>query len=80
MLEDVRKFKSAEAWQIPDALDYAAVPGLSTEMRERFAAVRPRSIGQAGRIPGATPAALSILMVWCHRTRHQAPAEEPVAE
>jgi tRNA uridine 5-carboxymethylaminomethyl modification enzyme len=67
MMEDVRRFKEMENRRIPDRLDYAAVPGLSAEVRERLAAVRPRSLGQAGRIPGVTPAAVSILMVWCHR-------------
>jgi tRNA uridine 5-carboxymethylaminomethyl modification enzyme len=66
MLEDVVRFKQAEGRLLPETLDYALVPGLSTELRERLAAVRPRSLGQAGRIPGMTPAALSILMVWCH--------------
>jgi tRNA uridine 5-carboxymethylaminomethyl modification enzyme len=67
MLGDVARFKADEGRRIPDALDYATVPGLSTEMRERLAAVRPSSLGQASRIPGVTPAALSILAVWCHR-------------
>jgi len=69
MLDDVRRFKQAEERLLPDGLDYHAVPGLSTEVRERLSAIRPRSLGQAGRIPGVTPAALSILMVWCHRPR-----------
>ncbi len=67
MLGDVARFKAEESRRIPEALDYAAVPGLSTEMRERLGAVRPRSLGQASRIPGVTPAALSILAVWCQR-------------
>jgi tRNA uridine 5-carboxymethylaminomethyl modification enzyme len=67
MLLDVERFKAEEHRRIPAALDYATVPGLSTEMRERLGAVRPRSLGQASRIPGVTPAALSILAVWCHR-------------
>jgi tRNA uridine 5-carboxymethylaminomethyl modification enzyme len=67
MLDEVARFKAQERRLIPDALDYATVPGLSTEMRERLAAVRPRSLGQASRIPGVTPAALSIVAVWCHR-------------
>jgi tRNA uridine 5-carboxymethylaminomethyl modification enzyme len=67
MLGDVARFKTQEGRRIPAALDYATVPGLSTEMRERLAAVRPRSLGQASRIPGVTPAALSILAVWSHR-------------
>jgi len=69
MLEDVERFRQAEARLMPDSLDYAAIPGLSTEIRERLSAVRPRSLGQASRIPGVTPAAVSILMVWCHRHR-----------
>jgi tRNA uridine 5-carboxymethylaminomethyl modification enzyme len=72
MLDDVARFKRLEGRLIPDDLDYRAVPGLSTEIRERLAAVRPRSLGQASRVPGVTPAAMSILTVWCHRA---APAE-----
>ena len=67
MIEDVRRFKAAEEWLIPEGLDYFGVPGLSTEVKERLSGVRPRSLGQAGRVPGVTPAAVSILMVWCHR-------------
>jgi tRNA uridine 5-carboxymethylaminomethyl modification enzyme len=69
MLEEVARFKRLEQRLIPDALEYAAVPGLSTEIRERLAAIRPRSLGQASRIPGVTPAAISILAVWCHRAQ-----------
>jgi tRNA uridine 5-carboxymethylaminomethyl modification enzyme len=67
MLDEVARFRRMEARAIPPALDYHAVPGLSTEIRERLASVRPRSLGQASRIPGVTPAAVSILAVWCHR-------------
>jgi tRNA uridine 5-carboxymethylaminomethyl modification enzyme len=52
---------------LPDELDYAQVRGLSTEVREKLERIRPRDLGQASRIPGVTPAALSILTVWCHR-------------
>jgi tRNA uridine 5-carboxymethylaminomethyl modification enzyme len=69
MLDEVARFKKLEQRLIPDVLDYAAVPGLSAEIRERLAAVRPRSLGQASRIPGVTPAAMSILAVWCHRAQ-----------
>jgi len=72
MLDDVARFKGLEQRLIPDGLDYRAVPGLSTEIRERLTEVRPRSLGQASRVPGVTPAAISILTVWCHRAR---PAE-----
>jgi tRNA uridine 5-carboxymethylaminomethyl modification enzyme len=66
MLADVARFKRLEQRLIPDSVDYRAVPGLSTEIRERLVQVRPRSLGQASRIPGVTPAAISILTVWCH--------------
>jgi tRNA uridine 5-carboxymethylaminomethyl modification enzyme len=69
MLDDVTRFKRLEERRIPDGLDYRAVPGLSTEIRERLIELRPRSLGQASRIPGVTPAAISILTVWCHRTQ-----------
>ncbi|HYB41786.1 MAG TPA: tRNA uridine-5-carboxymethylaminomethyl(34) synthesis enzyme MnmG [Candidatus Methylomirabilis sp.] len=71
MLEEVARFRQSEAWLIPAELDYAAIAGLSTEVRERLGAIRPRSLGQAARVPGVTPAAISILMVWCHREKSQ---------
>jgi tRNA uridine 5-carboxymethylaminomethyl modification enzyme len=67
MLDEVARFKALEERLIPAALDYAAVPGLSAEAREKLAALRPRSLGQASRVPGITPAAVSILAVWCRR-------------
>jgi tRNA uridine 5-carboxymethylaminomethyl modification enzyme len=67
MLGEVERFRRLEERLIPPGLDFRAVPGLSTEIRERFEHVRPRSLGQASRIPGVTPAAVSILLVWCHR-------------
>jgi len=69
MLDEVTRFKRLEERLIPDGLDYRAVPGLSTEIRERLIELRPRSLGQASRIPGVTPAAISILTVWCHRVQ-----------
>ena len=76
MLSDVARFRKLEEHRIPTALDYHAVPGLSTEIRERLAQLRPRSLGQASRIPGVTPAAISILAVWCHRL--DAESSEPL--
>ena len=67
MRDDIARFKASEDVRLPDALDYAAVPGLSTEARQRLAEVRPRSLGQASRVPGITPAALSILCVWTRK-------------
>ncbi len=73
MLDEVARFKKAEQRLIPDGLDYAVLPGLSTEIRERLTEIRPRSLGQAARIPGVTPAALSVLAVWCHRAQGSVP-------
>ncbi|MBM4440683.1 MAG: tRNA uridine-5-carboxymethylaminomethyl(34) synthesis enzyme MnmG [Candidatus Rokubacteria bacterium] len=64
MRAEIARFKSGESVRLPETLDYATVPGLSTEVRERLAHVRPRSLGQASRVPGVTPAAISILSVW----------------
>jgi tRNA uridine 5-carboxymethylaminomethyl modification enzyme len=64
----VDRFKRMEQAHIPDDLDYAAVKGLSREASERLAHIRPRSLGQAARVPGVTPAALSLLSV--HLKRH----------
>ena len=60
---EVMKFKRLEQTMIPAALDYAEVPGLSNEIRQKLQSIKPFSLGQASRIPGMTPAALSILLV-----------------
>jgi tRNA uridine 5-carboxymethylaminomethyl modification enzyme len=63
----VRRAQAMEAARIPAALDYAAIPGLSREVCERLSAVRPGSLGQASRIAGITPAAVSLLSVHLRR-------------
>ena len=47
---------------VPDELDYRGIPGLSNEVVEKLEAIRPRSVGQASRISGMTPAAIAILL------------------
>ncbi len=69
--EDVARYRREDAMAIPDDFDYARISGLSTELREKFVAVRPRSLGQAGRIEGMTPAALAL--VAAHARRSPAP-------
>jgi len=59
----IEKLKAAESVAIPEWLDYAVISGLSREMREKLERVRPGTIGQASRIPGVTPAALSLVHV-----------------
>jgi tRNA uridine 5-carboxymethylaminomethyl modification enzyme len=67
--EDVAKMAAQENLAIPDDLDYATLNGLSIEIRQRLAQLRPQTIGQASRIQGVTPAAISILLVHLKRLR-----------
>jgi tRNA uridine 5-carboxymethylaminomethyl modification enzyme len=59
---EVEKLRKAEAKRIPENLEYTGIPGLSREIIEKLSKVRPSSIAQASRIPGITPAAISILL------------------
>jgi tRNA uridine 5-carboxymethylaminomethyl modification enzyme len=61
--KSIAKLKAAEAVAIPEWMEYGAISGLSREMRETLERVRPITIGQASRIPGVTPAALSLVHV-----------------
>jgi tRNA uridine 5-carboxymethylaminomethyl modification enzyme len=61
--KSIEKLKAAEAVSIPDWMDYRSISGLSREMRETLERVRPITIGQASRLPGVTPAALSLVHV-----------------
>ena len=69
--EDIDKLASQEAHPIPDDLDYDAIKSLSIEVRQRLKASRPATIGQASRISGVTPAALSLLLVHIKRMQYQ---------
>jgi len=62
-LEQVEQSKKLESTRIPQELDYAAVKSLTTEVREKLSKNRPDTLGQASRIPGVTPAAISILSI-----------------
>ncbi len=59
---DIAAYRRDEALELPDDLDYAAIGGLSNEMREKLGRARPATVGAAGRIPGVTPAALTALL------------------
>ena len=56
---------------IPAAFDYSGVRGLSAEVRQKLERVRPQTLGQAKRIPGMTPAAISLLLVHLERARRE---------
>ena len=66
---EVAAFKRDEEFEIPDQIDYGAVLGLSIEVRQKLSAARPRTIGQASRLDGITPAAL-VLLAACVRRGH----------
>lgn len=65
--EQVERFKKLESLPLPDDIDYTSMSGLSAEVVQKLSAVRPRSLGQASRISGITPAAISILQVHLRR-------------
>jgi tRNA uridine 5-carboxymethylaminomethyl modification enzyme len=73
----MERMKKSEQHSIPEWFDYRSVSGLSREMQEKLTHVRPRTIGQASRIPGVTPAAVSLVNVFIEiqaRRRDQAAA------
>jgi len=61
---EVDKFKNLESMEIPSVMDYNKVMGLSTEVRQKLTLSKPRNLGQASRISGVTPAAMSCMMIW----------------
>ena len=68
-IEQVRRASSLEAKLLPPGLDYSAVKGLATEARQKLAAIRPVSIGQAARISGVSPADISLLLIYTEQLR-----------
>jgi len=70
-LKEVERFRKIENIKIPPNLDYSNISGLSRETREKLSRFQPLSLGQASRISGVTPAAISILMVYLEKNRKQ---------
>jgi len=70
-LAQVERFAKLEEKRIPDWVEYGEIKGLSTEARQKLAAVKPASIGQASRISGVSPADISILLVYLEQKRRQ---------
>jgi len=64
---EVERFKNIEAKGIPDSFDYASVPSLRQEARQKLSKIRPSTVGQASRISGVSPADISMLLVWLKR-------------
>lgn len=76
---EVNKFKQLEQIRIPPDFPYDRASGLSNEVRQKLEAVKPASVGQASRIPGVTPAAISILLVFLKRFRELSSKVETAA-
>ncbi len=69
--DEIEKFRNLERIKLPESFDYRGVHGLSNELKEKLEAVRPASLGQASRIDGMTPAAISVLMVILRARSHR---------
>jgi len=68
-LEGVARFRKMEDVHLPEDIDYTKITGLSREVREKLTHIRPRSLGQAHRIPGITPAAVSLLSIYLKKRK-----------
>ncbi len=67
--KQVEEFRREESRLLPEDLDYAAIHGLRLEARDKLAAIRPRSLGQAGRISGVSPADIGVLLVYLEQKK-----------
>jgi tRNA uridine 5-carboxymethylaminomethyl modification enzyme len=72
-LREIEKFKNLEKMKIPEVFDFSMVHGLSNELKEKLSTRRPSSLGQASRIDGITPAALSVIMIAIKASSFQNP-------
>jgi len=70
-MEQVARMERLESKRIPENINYADVPSLRDEAREKLAAIRPASLGQASRISGVSPADVSVLAVWLEQQRRR---------
>jgi tRNA uridine 5-carboxymethylaminomethyl modification enzyme len=77
--DDVAAYRRDETLELPAGLDYREIPGLSTELRQKLDSVRPRTIGQAGRVDGMTPVALTLLAARIRPRRRTPKAQGPQA-
>jgi tRNA uridine 5-carboxymethylaminomethyl modification enzyme len=70
--QEIERRRGHEELAISSQLNYSAIKGLSSEVKEKLANVRPATVGQASRIPGVTPAAISLLLVHLKKLRSRA--------
>lgn len=71
----VGRSKKNENRAIPDDIDYNAIPGLSTETRQKLTSVRPQTLGQAGRVPGVPPSDIAIITIFIAKRKRERAAE-----
>ena len=71
----IERMARQESRRIPTSLDYATIHGLKKEAQHRFSEIRPATLGQAGRIPGITPADVAMLAVWLEKLEREAAAQ-----
>ncbi len=69
-LEQVERFREQEEVEIPIDIDYTKIQSISTEVREKLNKIKPRSLGQAGRIQGVTPAAIAVIHIYLRKKYH----------
>jgi len=67
--KQVEVFRKEESTLLPPDIDYSAIHGLRLEAREKLEAIRPMSIGQAGRISGVSPSDIAVLLIWLEQNR-----------
>ena len=75
-LEDIEKLRASEQTKLPSSLDYQKISGLSKEIQSKLEQHRPETLGQASRIPGVTPAAISLLMIYLKKRELSAEMEQ----
>ena len=68
----IARLRSADAHPIPETFAFSGIPGISREIQEKLTRVRPETLGQAGRIPGVTPAAVAVLETYLRLTQRSA--------
>ncbi|MES2604506.1 MAG: tRNA uridine-5-carboxymethylaminomethyl(34) synthesis enzyme MnmG [Pseudomonadota bacterium] len=74
--DEIEKLKRQEHTRLPDNFDYRGIPGLSNELKQKLSDNRPDSIGRASRIPGVTPAAISLVLVYLKKHQLQESADK----
>ena len=77
---EVARTKNLESKNIPETFDFESVPSLRLEARQKLAKIRPRTMGQAGRISGVSPSDISILAVWLKRNGQKSINESTIPE